>query len=185
LETDPTRMCALLVGLPDVTVLGVGDWPRWLRVEIVSNEDRPVCARCAVAAHGHGHRQVGFVDLPCFGRPVRNRTPTHTEPVITTPGAGALQAPYPTLVVEVDLDFVAFAGWRLGAWVGGRIGFDSLFALAFRVRSIHRPGGVSLSCCQGVGASDPLLRFAGGRDRHGVSVVPTRSVPGGSRGWRK
>ena len=24
-------MCALLVGLPDVTVVGVGDWPGWLR----------------------------------------------------------------------------------------------------------------------------------------------------------
>lgn len=27
LETDATRMCALLVGLPDVNVIGVGDWP--------------------------------------------------------------------------------------------------------------------------------------------------------------
>jgi transposase len=71
LETDPTRMCALLVGLPDVTVLGVGDWPKWLRVEIVSTADRPVCARCAISAHAHGHRQVVFVDLPSFGRPVR------------------------------------------------------------------------------------------------------------------
>jgi len=31
LETDATRMCALLVGLPDVVVVGVGDWPSWLR----------------------------------------------------------------------------------------------------------------------------------------------------------
>ena len=34
LETDATRMCALLVGLPDVTVVGVGDWPSWLRITI-------------------------------------------------------------------------------------------------------------------------------------------------------
>ena len=27
LETDPTRMCELLVGLPDVNVDGVEDWP--------------------------------------------------------------------------------------------------------------------------------------------------------------
>ena len=29
-------MCALLVGLPDVTVLGVGDWPGWLRIVIAT-----------------------------------------------------------------------------------------------------------------------------------------------------
>jgi hypothetical protein len=27
-------MCALLVGLPDVTVIGVGEWPLWLRVVV-------------------------------------------------------------------------------------------------------------------------------------------------------
>ena len=27
LETDPTRMCELFVGSPDVDVVGVGDWP--------------------------------------------------------------------------------------------------------------------------------------------------------------
>jgi hypothetical protein len=29
LETNPTRMCELLIGLPDVNIEGVGDWPRW------------------------------------------------------------------------------------------------------------------------------------------------------------
>jgi len=38
-------MCALLVGLPDVTVIGV--------------------------VHRHGIREVEFVDLPVFGRPTR------------------------------------------------------------------------------------------------------------------
>ncbi len=32
METDPTRMCELLVGLPDVEVVGVGEWPLWLRI---------------------------------------------------------------------------------------------------------------------------------------------------------
>ena len=27
-------MCALLVGLPDVSVVGVGEWPQWLRIVI-------------------------------------------------------------------------------------------------------------------------------------------------------
>lgn len=43
METEPTRMCALLVGLPYVVVVGVGEWPRWLRVVIATNADRPAC----------------------------------------------------------------------------------------------------------------------------------------------
>lgn len=70
MESDPTRMCALLVGLPDVTVIGVGDWPLWLRIEVASGGDRPVCA-CGTAAHRHGVRDVVLVDLACFGRATR------------------------------------------------------------------------------------------------------------------
>ncbi len=36
LETNPTRMCELLVGLPDVNVIGVGEWPEYLRVVITT-----------------------------------------------------------------------------------------------------------------------------------------------------
>jgi hypothetical protein len=36
LETNPTRMCELLVGLPGVNVNGVGDWPHWLRISITT-----------------------------------------------------------------------------------------------------------------------------------------------------
>ena len=71
MEMEPTRMCALLVGLPDVTVLGVGEWPGWLRIVIATQQrgQRPTC--CGVAAHGHGVREVELVDLPVFGRPAR------------------------------------------------------------------------------------------------------------------
>jgi len=69
LETDPTRMCALLVGLPDVTVLGVGEWPGWLRIVIETEHAPPSC--CGVLAHRHGTRDVELVDLPVFGRPAR------------------------------------------------------------------------------------------------------------------
>jgi transposase len=69
LETEPTRMCALLVGLPDVTVLGVGDWPHWLRIVIVTELEAPAC--CEVLGHRHGLRDVELVDLPVFGRPTR------------------------------------------------------------------------------------------------------------------
>jgi transposase len=65
-------MCALLVGLPDVVVAGVGEWPSWLRIVITTMAallDSPAC--CGVAAHRHGVREVELVDLPVFGRPAR------------------------------------------------------------------------------------------------------------------
>jgi len=71
LETDPTRMCELLVGLPDVNVNGVGDWPGWLRIAITTRGSRPVCGGCAGAVHGHGRNDVVLVDLPVFGRSAR------------------------------------------------------------------------------------------------------------------
>lgn len=66
----PTRMCALLVGLPNVTVIGVGEWPHWLRIEVAGVSGRPFY-RCGTAAHRHGVREVVLVDLPCFGRATR------------------------------------------------------------------------------------------------------------------
>jgi transposase len=62
-------MCALLVGLPGVTVVGVGDWPAWLRIAIATSPERPSC--CGRAAWRHGTREVVLVDLPVFGRPAR------------------------------------------------------------------------------------------------------------------
>jgi transposase len=63
-------MCALLVGLPDVVVLGVGDWPMWLRVLVTTTGERPVC-ECGGSVHRHGVRDVVLVDLPSFGRATR------------------------------------------------------------------------------------------------------------------
>ena len=71
METDPTRMCALLVGLPSVVVRGVGEWPSWLRVEVETRWSRPDCAGCGTVAWDHGQREVLLVDLPVFGRPAR------------------------------------------------------------------------------------------------------------------
>jgi hypothetical protein len=62
-------MCALLVGLPDVTVSGVRDWPHWLRIVVVTEIVSRAC--CGVRAHRHGVRKVELVDLPVFGRPAR------------------------------------------------------------------------------------------------------------------
>jgi transposase len=68
-EHDPTRMCELLVGLPDVTVLGVDDLPEgllWVRVE--SRLDQGWCRSCGVRAALKDRPVVALVDLPCFGR---------------------------------------------------------------------------------------------------------------------
>jgi transposase len=70
LETDATRMCALLVGLPDVVMVGVAEWPNWLRVLIEVPSLRPECG-CGGRVHRHGVRKVELVDLPIFGRPAR------------------------------------------------------------------------------------------------------------------
>jgi transposase len=61
-------MWALLVGLPDVVVVGVGEWPRWLRIVIATGLGPPGC--CGVA-HRHGVREVELVDLAVFGRRAR------------------------------------------------------------------------------------------------------------------
>ena len=46
METDPTRMCELLVGLPEVNVLGVDDGVEgFLCIYIESSARRPGCAR--------------------------------------------------------------------------------------------------------------------------------------------
>ena len=72
METDPTRMCALLVGLPDVRVLGVDDRvgePMVVCVEQAGS--RPWCHSCGGPSRVKDRDEVLFADLPCFGRPVR------------------------------------------------------------------------------------------------------------------
>ena len=72
METNPTRMCELLVGLPDVSVTGVfGPAGQPLRVHIKTRRDRPGCPRCGVLAQVKDHDGVELVDLPCFGRSTR------------------------------------------------------------------------------------------------------------------
>ena len=74
MELDPTRMCELLVGLPEIDVLGVDDpEPGRLVVFIAVREPRPVCGRCGTAAWVKDRREVDLVDLPAFGQPVTLR----------------------------------------------------------------------------------------------------------------
>jgi transposase len=72
LETDPTRMCALLVGLPDVKVLAVDtveDQPLTVHIEQIG--DRPGCPDCGGPSMVKDRSKVVLADLPAFGRPAR------------------------------------------------------------------------------------------------------------------
>ncbi|HEV2071311.1 MAG TPA: hypothetical protein VGR26_16090 [Acidimicrobiales bacterium] len=72
MEVNPTRMCALLVGLPAVRVLGVDDvvgGPIVVHVELEATA--PACPGCGDRAGVKDRPPVVLVDLPCFGRPAR------------------------------------------------------------------------------------------------------------------
>jgi len=69
-ETNATRMCALLVGLPEIAVLGVDDEPgRPLRVHVETVVEVEGCAGCGTRAWVKDRRPVALVDLAAFGRP--------------------------------------------------------------------------------------------------------------------
>lgn len=73
METDPIRVCELIVGLPDVNVLGVDDVGAGspLRLHFETRGLRPVCDECGSRAEVKDRPRVELVDLPAFGRPVR------------------------------------------------------------------------------------------------------------------
>jgi transposase len=69
---DPTRVCELLVGLGDVTVLGADDEPGGpVRVHVETRSVRPSCPGCGGLVWSKDQRPVELVDLAAFGRPAR------------------------------------------------------------------------------------------------------------------
>jgi hypothetical protein len=65
-------MCELLVGLPDVVVLGVDDGPgRQIVVHVEQVGDRPACLGCGSWARAKDRDVVELGDLPCSGRQAR------------------------------------------------------------------------------------------------------------------
>ena len=66
----PTRMCELLVGLPDVVVLGVEDEPdgELLRPRRVPQRDERSASAAGSRRRVKERPVVSLVDLPCFGR---------------------------------------------------------------------------------------------------------------------
>lgn len=63
-------MCALLVGLPDVDVIGV-ELNIPIRVHVEAVTERPSCEGCGATARVKDRPVVELVDLSCFGRPTR------------------------------------------------------------------------------------------------------------------
>ncbi len=64
-------MCELLVGLPDVEVVGVDQpEPGRLVVMVEPREQRPVCGRCGTEAWVKDRREVDLVDLRAFDQTV-------------------------------------------------------------------------------------------------------------------
>jgi transposase len=71
-EVDPTRVCELLVGLPEVRVLGVVDeLDAPIVVHVETREVRPWCRSCSSVVVIKDRPNVELVDLPVFGRPSR------------------------------------------------------------------------------------------------------------------
>ena len=67
-EFNPTRMCELLVGLPDVNVLAVDDRPgEPIVVHLEARLDRVCCRECGSRAVVKERPVVELVDLLCFG----------------------------------------------------------------------------------------------------------------------
>ena len=65
-------MCELLVGLPDVRILGVhGRANDVLRIYVESKNGRPGCSNCRVLVQLKDRSAVELVDLPCLGRATR------------------------------------------------------------------------------------------------------------------
>ena len=76
METDATRMCQLLVGLPTVTVLGVIDEQPDSPIVVVIETVREAverCASCGTCAQVKDRDPVLLTDLPVFGRSARLR----------------------------------------------------------------------------------------------------------------
>jgi transposase len=114
-------MCALLVGLPDVAVLGVVDEAdRPLQVHVETVVAMTGCPACGTQARVKDRAAVALVDLPAFGRPAvlvwhkrRWRCPDADCSTGTwTEHAPAIAAPRARVTD------------RAGRWVTGQVGRD-------------------------------------------------------------
>ena len=72
METDPTRMCEILVDLLDVNIKGVeGAHRQPVTVHFECRREAVGCPECGVVAYVKDRDRVTLVDLPMNGRPTR------------------------------------------------------------------------------------------------------------------
>ena len=72
METDPTRALVWMIGLPDITFLGVEDGPGGeARIHVETATRAVGCPSCGVAAQVKDRTRVELVDLPLQGRSCR------------------------------------------------------------------------------------------------------------------
>jgi hypothetical protein len=112
-------MCELLVGLPDVIVLGVVDEVDGpLRVHVEIRDERRTCGGCGAAGRVKERPEVKLVDLPVFGR--QARLVWHKHRLVCIASACA--------VVSWTVEVPAIASPRLalsdraGRWVTKQVG---------------------------------------------------------------
>ena len=70
METDPTRMSELLVGLGEVDLVGIGDLGEGAPLEVVirSRKPRPLCGGCGSPVWSKGERTVWWICRRSDGR---------------------------------------------------------------------------------------------------------------------
>ena len=64
MERDPVKMLELVLGIPDVRILGVEATERHVRIELESTRDEARCSRCGAEAVLIGSKVEEMVDLP-------------------------------------------------------------------------------------------------------------------------
>ena len=119
METNATRACALLVGLPAVKILGVDDQPgQPIRVHIETIAPRPSCRACSTMAWVKDRPVVELVDLPCFGRPARLMWRKHRW---SCPSSGCPTGSWTAEEPSIAAPRLAMTD-RAGRWVTEQVG---------------------------------------------------------------
>ena len=109
-------MCELLVGLPEVNVLGVDDGPDVLRVHVETRGPRPCCGECGGTIKDRP--VVELVDLPVFGRPARLVWRKHRW---SCPDAACPLGSFTATDVRIAAPRLALTD-RAGRWVTAQVG---------------------------------------------------------------
>jgi transposase len=178
--------CDLLVGLPQLHVVGVAegaDGGGVLRVWVESAPGPMGCPACGVIAYSHGRREVRLVDVPCFGRPVelvwRKRIWRCAEPACP---AGAFTEQHDDVARARALMTTRACWWALGQL---RREHASVSGIARQLGTTWRTVWRAVRPLLESMAADPA-RFADvtslGVDEHVWHHVSTKPVEAGGRG---